>query len=70
MTPARFNDCLAALRWTEHGLAQTLGCDIFLVEAWGSGSEPIPAKLAAWLETLAKCHEAIPPPTTYRGRSL
>jgi hypothetical protein len=70
MTPARFTDCLSAIGWTEHGLLRMLECDLMLVEAWGTGSEPIPARLGAWLETLAKCHEAIPPPTTYRGKSL
>jgi hypothetical protein len=43
---------------------------MMLVEAWATGSVEIPTRLGAWLETLAKCHEAIPPPTTYRGRSL
>lgn len=68
MTPDRFNECLAAIRWTDHGLAATLECDLLLVEAWADGAEPIPASLAAWLETLAQCHEAIPPPKTWRGK--
>jgi hypothetical protein len=68
MTPERFQVCLTALRWTDHGLAATLECDLLLVEAWADGVEPIPASLAAWLETLAQCHEAAPPPTTWRGK--
>ncbi|MGO8454574.1 hypothetical protein ACC779_32470 [Rhizobium ruizarguesonis] len=32
------------------------------------GNEEIPNVLATWLETLAQAHEALPPPTTYRGR--
>jgi hypothetical protein len=68
MTPERFNECLAAIRWTDHGLAAALECDLLLVEAWADGGEPIPASLAAWLETLAQCHEGLPSPTTWKGK--
>lgn len=61
MTPVRFTDCLAAIGWTEHGPSRMLECDPMLVEAWATGSSEIPSRLGAWLETLAKCHEAIPP---------
>lgn len=70
MTPIRFNEALSSLHWTDVGLASTLGCDLFLVEAWADGTEPIPASLAAWLETLAQCHEAAPAPKTWQGKKL
>lgn len=58
MTPERFNECLAWIRWTDHTLANALGCELALVEAWGDGEEEIPPKLAAWLEALALAHWA------------
>ncbi|TCL70518.1 hypothetical protein [Rhizobium sp. BK251] len=67
MTPARFSECLLRLRWTPINLASALQCDLALVEAWESGEEEIPAKLAAWLETLAKAHDTLDIPKTYRG---
>jgi hypothetical protein len=38
--------------------ASLLPCDLALVGAWESGKEEIPAKLAAWLEVLAKTQGA------------
>lgn len=58
MTPARFRKCLETIHWTEHTLAAALECELALVEAWASGEEEIPPKLAAWLEVLALAHEA------------
>jgi hypothetical protein len=68
MTPARFTECLLHIRWTPMNLASLLQCDLALVDAWESGKEEIPAKLAAWLETLAKTHEALGVLEDYRGR--
>lgn len=51
-------------------LASLLQCDLALVDAWEAGKEEIPEKLAAWLETLAKSHEAIGVPEDYRGRQF
>lgn len=67
MTPARFTQCLLALRWTPINLASALQCDLALVEAWESGEVEIPAELGTWLDTLAKTHEELPIPTRYRG---
>ncbi len=67
MTPNRFSECLLHIRWTPINLASALQCDLALVEAWESGEEEVPAQLAAWLETLAKAHEALETPTEYRG---
>lgn len=67
MTPAHFTQCLLILRWTPINLASALQCDLALVEAWESGEEEVPAKLAAWLEALTKAHEALGVPDTYRG---
>ncbi len=66
MTPQRFLECLAYLFWTRETLAEVLECDPALINAWATGREEIPAGLAAWLETLAKAHEAAGVPTTYR----
>ena len=69
MSPARFTECLLHIRWTPINLASALQCDQSWVEALEAGNIEVPAGLAAWLETLAKAHEALPPPTTYRGNS-
>lgn len=69
MTPARFHEALASLRWTQRGLAAILECDDRLVRRWASGEADIPASVAAWLETLAQCHEATPPPTGWKRRA-
>lgn len=66
MTAGRFVECLAALRWTQRGLAAILACDDRLVRRWSNGSGDIPASVAAWLETLAKAHEALPPPQGWK----
>ncbi|EJC75075.1 hypothetical protein Rleg10DRAFT_3633 [Rhizobium leguminosarum bv. trifolii WSM2012] len=68
MTPARFTECLLCIRWTPINLASALQCDLSWVEAMEVGNAEVPAGLAAWLETLARCHEAAGIPTTYRER--
>lgn len=69
MTPTRYRECLTSLRWTQRGLAAALECDERLARRWASGDAPIPASVAAWLETLAKCHEALPAPKGWRQRT-
>lgn len=69
MTPARFNECLASLRWTQRGLAAILECDDRLIRRWAGGQADIPASVAAWLETLAQAHDAIPPPQGWKRRA-
>jgi hypothetical protein len=66
MSPDRFNECLRHIRWTPINLASALQCDLSWIEALETGNEEVPDGLAAWLETLAQAHEALPPPTTYR----
>lgn len=68
MTPQRFSDCLLHIRWTPINLASALQCELSWIEALEAGNEEIPAGLAAWLETLAQAHEALPPPKTYREK--
>ncbi|MDI6026752.1 hypothetical protein QBK99_11175 [Corticibacterium sp. UT-5YL-CI-8] len=71
MTPTRLQECLRALRWSDDTLAEAFGCDPDLVEAWILGFEPIPSKAAAWIETLARLHEAAEPekPKSLKGKS-
>jgi hypothetical protein len=61
MTPDRFRACLVALAWSQRHLAPIVGYDERQVRRWAAGAT-IPADVAAWLETLAQCHEANPPP--------
>jgi transcriptional regulator with XRE-family HTH domain len=62
MTPARLAHCLAALRWSQRGLAAAIGYDDRLIRRWAAGERPIPAHVAAWLERAATWHGKNPPP--------
>ena len=59
MTRDRFLECLEAMHWSTDQLAMILECDEALVEAWAIGLEPVPPKLAAWVQALANVHEAM-----------
>lgn len=66
MTPDRFRQCLGALRWSHNDLAGLLDVDTRQVRRWASGDHAVPERIAAWLETLARIHEANPPPGASR----
>ncbi len=66
MTPERFTECLASLRWTTIDLTSALQCQLSWIEAMESGDAEIPDDLASWLERLSACHEAAGIPTCYR----
>lgn len=57
MQAERFNRALKSLHWSKETLAEMLGCDISLVEAYSNGLVEPPPKLSAWLEVLAGIHE-------------
>lgn len=57
MKADRFNQALTSLYWSKETLAEMLGCDISLVEAYSQGLVEPPPKLSAWLEVLAQLHE-------------
>lgn len=59
MTPERYVQCLEILRWTNETLAEALGCDESLTEAYAVGLAEVPMKLSAWLEVAAQTHEAL-----------
>jgi hypothetical protein len=63
MTPERFNECLAVLRWSGRSAAEAFG---FLsdnpVRAMMAGTRPVPRELATWLERAVAWHQAHPPP--------
>lgn len=63
MTPAHLRHTLAALHWTQRGLADILGMDERQVRRWAAGQYPVPADIAEWLERRARSMEADPPPT-------
>lgn len=49
MTPDRFRACLAALQWSQRGLADMLQMDERQVRRWAAGAA-IPDAVATWLE--------------------
>ncbi|MGN6284514.1 MAG: hypothetical protein ACTHM2_05120 [Afipia sp.] len=69
MNSERFVECLALLHWSQRGLATVLECDDRLVRRWASGDAEIPIPVAAWLETLAEAHNALPPPQGWKTRA-
>lgn len=66
VTPERFRHCLHALRWRPAAVAEALACDERLVRNWYSGRMAIPARVAAWVETLARHAEQHPAPDDWR----
>lgn len=70
MTPERYVQCLEILRWSNETLAEALGCDESLMEAYAVGLKPIPMKLSVWLEVAAQTHEALESekPTGLKGK--
>ncbi len=61
MTPDHFRACLAALHWSQRGLAALLDIDERQIRRWATGAT-IPAPIAAWLDRLAQFHAKNPPP--------
>ncbi len=66
MSPDRFRDCLAALRWSQRGLAEVLETHERTVRRWATGDVIIPSNVAQWLEDLADAHLARPLPSGWR----
>ena len=70
MSPSDLREALALLRWSQRGLAEALGCDDRIVRRWASGDAMIPADVVLWVSSLAKAHQANPPPQAWRTRRL
>lgn len=70
MTPERYVQCLEVLRWPNETLAEALGCDESLTEAYALGLAEVPPKVGAWLEVLALAHQAAESgkPTELKGK--
>ena len=68
MTPKRFAEALECVHWTPIQIAEVLGCDVSLIEAWATEKEKIPVEVGAWLESLAEAHEALCVPRTCREK--
>jgi hypothetical protein len=69
MTPDELRNALGALRWSQRGLAEILGCDDRLVRRWVGGEAAVPPDVADWLQDLAELHASLPPPAAWRRRS-
>ena len=71
MTPDRLRELLAALGWSQRGLARLVGRDQSLVRRWCDGERPVPVEVGAWLERMAACVAGMlaadPPPQPTRG---
>ncbi len=62
MSPHRLLVCLTVIGWPERELARRTGRLQTTVRRWTGGRSPVPADVAAWVETLAACHRAHPAP--------
>ncbi len=62
MTPTRFRECLALLRWSQRGLADCIERDEGTVRMMARGKRDIPPDLAEWLERAADFMSSNPPP--------
>ena len=62
MSPARLRECLAALHWTQRGLARLLGRSESSVRQWTRGAVVVPRDVAEWLEARAGHAENHKPP--------
>lgn len=68
MNATRLRECLAALGWSQRGLAAFLECDERMVRRWAAGADQVPAVVAAWIEARAVHAEAHPPPIGWQRR--
>lgn len=68
MTRDDFLAALSAIRWSQRGLADALGCDDRLVRRWASGEAAIPPPVAVWLRTRQADAERHPPPRDWKTR--
>jgi len=67
MSPHRLLVCLAVIGWPERELARRTGRLQTTVRRWTGGRSPVPADVAAWVETLAALHRAHPAPRAGQG---
>lgn len=72
MKPDEIQACLDTLRWSPQTLADALGCDLGLVQAWLDGADKIPPKTKVWLFVLSLSHTEADRerPKTIRGKKL
>ncbi len=72
MSPEQLDAALHDIRWTPQTMADALGCDLSVVEAWLSGADTIPPKTKVWINFLAMVHREADRerPTTIRGKKL
>lgn len=68
MTAERFLECLEVLDWSIRGFADTINVSERQARRWATGFYPLPVELAAWLDKLARFHEANPRPATPERR--
>jgi uncharacterized caspase-like protein len=58
MTPQRLAEALRLIRWSGSILAKAVDVRASVVDQWLSGTQPVPHKVAAWIEALCFVHEA------------
>lgn len=58
----RLRAALRTLRWSYGDLGMEMMRPASTMRSWGVGTAPVPCDVLAWIEDLARCHEARPAP--------
>lgn len=58
----RLRAALRTLRWSYGDLGMALMRPASTMRSWGVGTAPVPCDVLAWVEQIARYHEAHPPP--------
>lgn len=62
MTPEEMRAALDILGWSFTTLADKLHMNERQIRRWNAGTNPVPERVAGWLQHMVALHEANPPP--------
>jgi hypothetical protein len=62
MTSRQFTKAMTIIGWSNHQLAERLGCSEKTVRLWRLGAATAPPDIADWLTAVAEAIAKLPPP--------